>query len=176
MLPDFRSTAALLLLLCRCRRRYHIAGSTKREAFFSSTHINMRSRSPRPRRCFVSCVWFDWDVVEQGLFLPLIQLLWCFGIVNSYGCWGCVGGAAGIGATSSLTYRISQFDANWVALGVALWSLVLIVASEAAYMWREQVALRSATTLFPALLTLWFLYKSVSRAGFFIHWWTSACV
>eukprot|EP00903_Cladosiphon_okamuranus_P009592 g9131.t1 len=99
--------------------------------------------------------------LKRGLFLPLIQLLWCFGFVNVYGCWGCVGGAAGNLATTSLTYRISQFDANWLALGVALWSLVLIVASEAAFMWQEQVALRSAATLLPALLTLWFLYKSV---------------
>ncbi|CAM9670968.1 unnamed protein product [Pylaiella littoralis] len=99
--------------------------------------------------------------LQRGLFLPLIQLLWCFGFVNVFGCWGCVGGAAGIGATTSLTYRIVQFDANWIPLGVALWSLVLIVASEAAFLWQEQVALRSMATLLPALVTLWFLYKSV---------------
>lgn len=101
-------------------------------------------------------------VAEQGLFLPLIQLLWCFGFVNTFGCWGCLGGAAGIGTTSSLTYKIVQFDANWVPLGVALWSLVLIVASEAAFLWEEQAALRSMATLLPALVTLCFLYKSVS--------------
>ncbi|CAM9376033.1 unnamed protein product [Ectocarpus sp. 12 AP-2014] len=100
--------------------------------------------------------------LKRGLFLPLIQLLWCFGFVNTFGCWGCLGGAAGIGATSSLTYKIVQFDANWVPLGVALWSLVLIVASEAAFLWEEQAALRSMATLLPALVTLCFLYKSMA--------------
>lgn len=128
-----------------------------------------------PLPCVCSGTGTDVGDVEQGLFLPLLQLLWCFGFVNTYGCWGCVGGAAGIGATTSLTYRISQFDANWVALGVALWSLVLIVASEAAFMWQEQVALRSASTLLPALLTLWFLYKSVSLVCF-CFWVKRKCI
>lgn len=90
-----------------------------------------------------------------------MQLLWCFGSVNVFGCWGCVGGAAGVGVSTSLTYKIMQFDANWIPLGIALWSLVLIVGSEAAFLWQEQVALRSMATLLPALLTLWLLYKSV---------------
>lgn len=138
--------------------------SLQQEPFHSIAHLHaLVPAAPLPR---VRSIQLLSGRVEQGLFLPLIQLLWCFGFVNMYGCWGCVGGAAGNLATTSLTYRISQFDANWVALGVALWSLVLIVASEAAFMWQEQVALRSAATLLPALLTLWFLYKSVS-AGLF---------
>lgn len=129
----------------------------------SRHHLALRTRIPTPppppRYLRSSGLMAG---VKQGLFLPLIQLLWCFGFVNVFGCWGCVGGAAGIGATTSLTYRIVQFDANWIPLGVALWSLVLIVASEAAFLWQEQVALRSMATLLPALVTLWFLYKSVS--------------
>lgn len=140
--------------------------------FLSTTHLHHAHTRVRPLAvCACVCsALVSGGGVEQGLFLPLIQLLWCFGFVNTYGCWGCVGGAAGIGATTSLTYRISQFDANWVALGVALWSLVLIAASEAVFMWQEQAALRSAATLLPALLTLWFLYKSVSSelAGLFL--------
>lgn len=98
---------------------------------------------------------------EQGLLLPLLQLLWCFGMVGTFGCWGCAAGAAGVGATTQLTYRIVQYDANWVPLGLALWSVVVIVASEMAFLWREQAVIRSLATLLPAIATMWFLFKSV---------------
>lgn len=98
---------------------------------------------------------------NQGLFLPLIQLLWCFGMVSTFGCWGCAAGAAGVGATTQLTYKIAQFNANWLPLGVALWSLVLIVTSEALFLWQDQTVVRSLATLLPALGTMWLLYKSV---------------
>lgn len=83
-------------------------------------------------------------------------------MVGFFGCWGCAVGAAGLGASTQLTYRIAQFDANWIALGVALWSLVLIMGSEAAFMWEFQAWWRSATTFFAGLTTLYYLYKSVS--------------
>ena len=82
-------------------------------------------------------------------------------MVNIFGCWGCVAGAAGVGATTQFTYKIAQFGANWLPLGVALWSLVIIVFSEAEFLWREQAVLRSAATLLPAIATMWFLFKSV---------------
>ena len=103
---------------------------------------------------------------EQGLLLPLIQMLWCFGMVNLFGCWGCVAGAAGVGATTQFTYKIAQFSSNWLPLGVALWSLVLIVCSEAAFLWGDQAVLRSAATLLPAIATMWLLFKSV---GLHVH-------
>lgn len=82
-------------------------------------------------------------------------------MVGTLGYWGCAAGAAGIGATTQLTYRIAQFDANWFPIGVALWSLVMIVGSEAAFLWQEQSAVRSLATLLPGLATMWLLYKSV---------------
>lgn len=66
-----------------------------------------------------------------------------------------------MGATTHVTYKILQYDANWVPLGFALWSLVFIVGAEVAFLWQWQAALRSAVTLLLALATLWALYKSV---------------
>lgn len=82
-------------------------------------------------------------------------------MVGMFGCWGCAAGAAGVGATTQLTYRIAQYDANWFPLGVALWSVVLITGSEAAFLWEFQAGWRSAFTFLSALVTLYFLYKSV---------------
>ena len=75
---------------------------------------------------------------------------------------GCGAGVAGIGATTHVTYKVFQYDANWVPLGFALWSLVIIVGAEGAFLWREQAAVRSVMTLSLALITLWALFKSVS--------------
>lgn len=75
-------------------------------------------------------------------------------------------GAAGVGATTQFTYKIAQFDANWLPLGVALWSLVIIVCSEAVFLWGEQSGLRSAATLLPAIATMWLLFKSVGLHAF----------
>lgn len=102
-------------------------------------------------------------LVAQGLLLPLLQFLWCFGMVGSFGWWGCAAGMAGVGATMQMTYRIAQFDANWLPLGVALWSVLFIMASEILFMWQTQMALRSLVTFLAGLATLSFLYKTVSE-------------
>lgn len=103
---------------------------------------------------------------NQGLFLPLLQLTWCFSMVGLFGFWGCAAGAAGIGASTSFTFKIAQFDANWIPLGVTLWSVMLIMGSEAAFLWEEQAFWRSATTVVTGLATLYYLHKSVSLQ----HW------
>lgn len=114
--------------------------------------------------------------VPQGLFLPLVQLMWCFSMVGMFGCWGCAAGAAGVGATTQLTYRIAQYDANWFPLGVALWSVVLIMGSEAAFLWEFQAAWRSAFTFLAALATLYYLYKSVRVHSLVLYaLWGVAC-
>lgn len=83
-------------------------------------------------------------------------------MVGSFGYWGCAAGAAGVGATTQLTYKIVQFDANWVLLGVAVWSVVFIVVSEAFFLWKEQSVLQSIATFVPAMVTMWLLCKTVS--------------
>lgn len=99
---------------------------------------------------------------DQGLFMPLLQFLWCFGMVGLFGCWGCAAGVAGVGASMQITYRIAQFDANWLPLGVALWSVLFIMASEILFLWQAQMAIRSLVTFLAGLATLLFLYKTVS--------------
>jgi hypothetical protein len=99
--------------------------------------------------------------LQRGLLLFLLHLLWFISCIAALGAWGLAAAIAGLVATQSLTKRVVHHPRNRYALGVALWSIVLIAAGFIAWIAPYTAGATDVLQLTLACSTLYWLYKTV---------------